>query len=116
AGGSVVITALFLRPTGSGRAIRAAAQNADLAQVVGVNLNSAIRRAFMLGGALAGAAAFTFALYYSRPFGAQGAESGLLAFAAALVGGIGSPLGARLAGLMLGLVGSFSDYFVSPHA
>ena len=110
----VGITAFFLYRTGTGRAIRAAAQNPELAQIVGVNLDGAIRRAFMLGGGLAGAAAFIFALYYARPFGQQGAESGLLAFAAALLGGIGSPLGALAAGLLLGVVGSFSDYFLSP--
>ena len=110
----VVVTAYVLQRTATGRAIRAAAQNPELAEIVGINLNATIRRAFMLGGGLAGVAAFTFALYYSRPFGQQGAESGLLAFAAALLGGIGSPLGALAAGLMLGIVGSFSDYFLSP--
>ncbi len=109
----VALTALFLNRTNTGRAIRAAAQNPELAKILGVDLNATIRRAFMLGGALAGAAAFTFALYYSRPFGAQGAESGLLAFAAALLGGFGSPLGALAAGLLLGVGGSFSDYFLS---
>ncbi len=110
----VGITAFFLYRTSTGRAIRAAAQNPEMAQIVGVNLDGAIRRAFMLGGGLAGAAAFIFALYYGRPFGRQGAESGLLAFAAALLGGIGSPLGALGAGLLLGIVSSFSDYFLSP--
>src|SRR5579859_952201 len=110
----VALTALFLSRSRTGRAIRAAAQNPDLAQIVGIDLDSTIRRAFIVSGGLAGAAAFTFAIYYSRPFGQQGAESGLLAFAAALLGGIGSPLGALAAGLMLGIVGSFSDYFLSP--
>ncbi|MBK8824710.1 MAG: hypothetical protein IPN58_19495, partial [Anaerolineales bacterium] len=67
-------------------------QNHALAEMVGVNVNSTINRAFAVGGALAGAAAFIFALYYSRPFGAHGAQSGLLAFTAALLGGIGNPL------------------------
>ncbi len=62
--------------------------------MVGVNRDGAIRRAFILGGALAGAAAFVFALYYVAPFGKDGAESGLIAFAAALMGGIGSAGGA----------------------
>jgi len=114
AGAFVAVTAYVLHRTTTGRAIRAAAQNPVLAQMMGINLNATIRRAFMLVGGLAGVAAFTFALYYSRPFGQQGAESGLLAFAAALLGGIGSPLGALAAGLMLGIVGSFSDYFLSP--
>ncbi|HEU5086854.1 MAG TPA: hypothetical protein VFT99_05390, partial [Roseiflexaceae bacterium] len=67
---------------------------------------------FALGGALGGAAAFIFALYYERPFGQHGAESGLLAFTAAVLGGVGSPFGALAGGILLGMVGSFSDYFL----
>ncbi len=109
----VVVTTYLLARTKFGFSIRAVAQNEELAQIVGVNRDGAIRRAFALGGALAGAAAFVFALYYGRPFGQAGAQSGLFAFAAALLGGIGSPFGALLSGLMLGLIGSFSDYFFS---
>ena len=89
----LIVTYILLR-TRLGRSIRAVAQDEELAQIVGVNRDGAIRRAFVLGGALAGVAAFVFALYYSRPFGQAGAESGLTAFAAALLGGIGSPVGA----------------------
>ncbi len=103
----------FLQRTRTGRAIRASAQNPLLAQMFGVNLDQTIRRAFALGGALAGAAAFVFALYYTRPFGDHGAESGLLAFAAALLGGIGSPVGALVSGLLMGVFAAFSDYFMS---
>jgi len=109
----VLVTTYILLGTKLGRSIRAVAQNEELAEMVGVNRDSAIRRAFALGGALAGAAAFVFALYYGRPFGSDGAESGLIAFAAALLGGIGSAFGALLSGLTLGVVGSFSDYFLS---
>ncbi len=109
----VLVTTYILQKTKTGQAIRAVAQNEELAQIVGVPRDGAILRAFALGGALAGAAGFVFALYYSRPFGQAGAESGLVAFAAALLGGIGSPLGALISGLTLGVVGSFSDYFLT---
>jgi branched-chain amino acid transport system permease protein len=109
----VLVTTYVLLGTKLGKSVRAVAQNEELAQMVGVNRDGAIRRAFALGGALAGAAAFVFALYYSRPFGSDGAESGLIAFAAALLGGIGSPLGALMSGLTLSVVGSFSDYFLT---
>ena len=102
----------FLRRTTTGRAIRAAAQNSQLAQISGVNLDQAIRRAFAFGGALAGVAAFVFAMYYTRPFGLNGAESGLMAFAAAILGGIGSPIGALLSALLMGVFSAFSDYFL----
>ena len=109
----VVVVTYIVIHTKLGLSIRAIAQNEELAQVVGVNRDGAIRRAFVLGGALAGAAGFVFALYYSRPFGQAGQESGLMAFAAALLGGIGSPVGAMFSGLLLSVAGSFSDYFLS---
>ncbi len=106
-------TTWFLKRTRTGRAIRACAQDAAVAQMCGVNLNRTIRRAFAFGGALTGIAAFTFALYYTRPFGDAGAESGLLAFAAAILGGIGNPIGALLSALLIGVFSSFSDYLLN---
>ncbi len=106
-------TTWFLKRTRTGRAIRACAQDAVVAQMCGVNLDGTIRRAFAVGGALAGIAAFTFVMYYTRPLGAAGAESGLLAFAAAILGGIGNPVGALISALFIGVFSSFSDYLLS---
>ena len=103
----------FLRRTATGRSIRACSQDPQLAQLCGVDPDAAIQRAFAYGGALAGAAAFVFALYYARSFGSHGAQSGLLAFTAAILGGIGSPVGALLSGLVLGAFAAFSDYFLA---
>ena len=108
----VLLTTWFLQRTRAGRAIRALSQNPQAAQLVGVHVDKSITRAFAIGGALAGAAAFIFAMYYGRPFGAHGAQSGLLAFAAALLGGIGSPIGALTSGLTMGIVSSLSDYYL----
>lgn len=109
----VMAATLFMQKTRAGRAIRALAQNTQLAQMVGVNVDASIRNAFAVGGAFAGSAAFFFALYYGRPFGAHGAQSGLLAFAAAILGGVGSPVGALISGLLIGVVSSISDYYLS---
>ena len=106
-------TTWFLKRTRTGRALRACAQDAVVAQICGVNLDQTIRRAFAVGGILAGIAAFTFVMYYTRPLGTAGAESGLLAFAAAILGGIGNPIGALLAALSLGVFAAFSDYALS---
>lgn len=108
----VLLATWFLQKTRTGRAIRALSQHQSAAQVVGVNIDQTITRAFAVGGAFAGSAAFIFALYYGRPFGAHGAQSGLLAFAAALLGGIGSPIGALTSGLTMGVVSSLSDYYL----
>lgn len=103
---------LFLNRTSTGRAFRAISQNATLAQICGVPLDATISRAFAFSGALAGSAAFVFALYYARPFGNHGAQSGLLAFTAAILGGIGNPVGALISALIIGVFSSFSDYFL----
>lgn len=106
-----LLTSWFLSTTRAGRALRACAQDAETARLCGVDHNSAIRLAFVLGGALAGAAAWLFALYYSHPYTEYGVESGLFAFTAAVLGGIGRPRGAFLSGLLLGVLAAYSDFF-----
>ncbi len=110
--GLALLVSWYLRSTRSGRSLRACAQDPELAELCGVNRDAAIRLTFALGGALAGIAAFIFAMYYNRPFGQHGAQSGLIAFAAAVLGGIGSPIGALLSGLLFGVLSSFSDFFL----
>lgn len=109
----VALATRFVYRSSTGRALRALTQNQTLAQMVGVNVDATIQHAFAVGGALAGAAAFIFALYYGRPFGTHGAQSGLLAFTAALLGGIGNPLGALISSLGIGIVSALSDYYLS---
>ena len=110
--GLALLVSWFLRSTRAGRSLRACAQDPEAAQLCGVNRERAIRPTFALGGALAGVSAFIFAMYYNRPFGQHGAQSGLIAFAAAVLGGIGSPIGALLSGLLFGVLSSFSDFFL----
>ncbi|HNC87742.1 MAG TPA: hypothetical protein PL000_02240 [Anaerolineales bacterium] len=103
----------FIQNSKTGRAIRAVSQNPQAAQILGVNIGGTIRKAFAFGGAFAGAAGFIFALYYSRPFGSHGAQSGLFAFMTALLGGIGNPFGALVSGLLIGGLSSLSDYYLT---
>mgnify|MGYP001335361870 CR=1 FL=1 len=103
----------LLGRTRLGRAIRACAENAEAALILGIDPTRQINRAFVLGGALAGLAAFLHATYYTAPYSAYGAASGLIAFSAALLGGIGNPLGALAAGLIIGVARAFSDYYLS---
>jgi branched-chain amino acid transport system permease protein len=109
----VSLATWFMLRTRTGKAIRALSQGHQMAEMIGINVNQTIRRAFALGGAFAGAAGFIFALYYSRPFGSHGAQSGLFAFMAALLGGIGNPFGALTSGLLIGVVSSLSDYYLA---
>lgn len=103
----------LLQKMRTGKAIRAVAQNQELARICGVDPDAVIRQTFVLGGALAGIAAFAFATYYTRPFGIAGPQSGLVAFTAAILGGVGNPVGALVAALVLGISAAFSDYFLA---
>jgi branched-chain amino acid transport system permease protein len=113
AGALALGVSAFLRATRAGKALRACAQDAEMAALCGVNPDASIRLAFGLGGALTGVAAFVYALYYTGPFTQYGAQSGLVAFTAAVLGGIGQPGGALWAGLLLGTIGTLSDYFLA---
>lgn len=95
-----------------GRAIRACAQDPEMAQLCGINRNYIARLTFAIGGVLAAASAFVFTFYYNRPLGQHGVDSGLTAFAAAVLGGIGNPFGAFVSGLVFGVFSAFSDYFI----
>ena len=102
---------LIIQRTKLGKAVRAVAQDAKLAQLVGVNADRTFLQVFMLGGAMAGVAAFVFTAYYTHPFANHGAQSGLIALAAAILGGVGNPIGALVAGLLIGVVSAYSDFF-----
>jgi branched-chain amino acid transport system permease protein len=111
--GLALLVGWYLRSTRAGRALRAVAQDAEMAQLCGVDHGGAIRLAFAIGGGLAGAAAFIFAIYYAHPYTEYGVESGLLAFTAAVLGGIGRPRGAFWSGLILGVLAALSDFFIA---
>jgi len=93
-----------------GQAIRAVSQDPRLARLVGVNSDRVFFQVFLLGGAMTGIASFVFTAYYTHPFAQHGAQSGLIALTAAILGGVGNPVGALLAGLLIGVVSAFSDY------
>ena len=81
---------LFVNRTRLGKAMRATAQDAEAARMMGVDVDRVIMTAFFLGSALAGAAALIFGLYYNYTSFIIGYTAGLRAFTAAVLGGIGS--------------------------
>jgi branched-chain amino acid transport system permease protein len=99
----------FIRSTRLGRAMRATAQDPEAARLMGINVNQTISLTFMIGGALAGAAGLIYALYQTNIWYFQGFKAGLIAFTAAVMGGIGNIAGAVLGGLIIGVIQSFSD-------
>jgi branched-chain amino acid transport system permease protein len=95
--------------TKMGKAMRATAQDQDAARLMGINVNRVISFTFGLGGALAGVAG----LIYQQTIGTTnynlGFQLGLIAFTAAVLGGIGNLTGAVVGGVLIGLIQGFND-------
>jgi branched-chain amino acid transport system permease protein len=99
----------FVRQTKFGRGIRAVAQDAEAASMMGVNIDRVVVVTFLIGGLMAGAAGFLYILVLGVPaFWFLGFLPGIKAFTAAVLGGIGNIRGAMLGGLLLGIVEAYS--------
>jgi branched-chain amino acid transport system permease protein len=96
-----------------GQGIRAVAQDADTAGLMGVDIDRVIVMTFVIGGLLGGAAGFLFGLQYGVFYG-MGTVPGIKAFTAAVLGGIGNVRGAVLGGLLLGIVESLATACINP--
>lgn len=96
----------FVMRTKTGKAIRAVAEDKDVAALMGINVDRTISITFATGAAMAGAAGILYALLFSQTQFIMGFIPGIKAFTAAVLGGIGSVPGAALGGLFLGLIES----------
>ena len=105
----IVGITVFIGRARLGRAMRACAQDPDAARLMGINVDATIAATFLLGGLMAGAAGLYFALYQTTVWYFQGFTAGLLAFTAAVMGGIGNLRGAVLGGLIIGIIQQMSD-------
>jgi branched-chain amino acid transport system permease protein len=76
---------------------------------MGINVDSTISLTFLLGGLLAGAGGLIYALYQTNVWYFQGFRAGLIAFTAAVMGGIGNIKGAVLGGIIIGCIQQISD-------
>lgn len=92
-----------------GRAMRAVAQDREAAALMGVNVDRIIAITFFIGAALAGAAGFIYGLQYGSSIFYIGFQLGLIAFTAAVLGGIGNLVGAMLGGVLIGIVDSLAS-------
>ena len=97
------LAALVYR-TPLGTAMRATAQNPQVAGLMGVDVNRVIAATFVIGAALGAVAGVLFGTYYGIAQYTMGSILGLKAFSAAVLGGIGNIPGAMLGGILLGLV------------
>jgi branched-chain amino acid transport system permease protein len=95
--------------TRQGKGMRAAAQDRDAAAMMGINVNRTISFTFLLAGALAGAAGLLYALYFGQVRYDTGFQLGLIAFTAAVLGGIGNLPGAVLGAVSIGFIQAYND-------
>lgn len=104
---------LFLQKTKTGKAMRAASDNIELARVSGINIDRVILYTWIIGAALAAAAGILGGLENKFITPNSGWEMLLPIFAAVILGGIGSPYGAIAGGMIIGLSEEISTAFIS---
>ncbi|AEC02312.1 branched-chain amino acid ABC transporter permease [Parasphaerochaeta coccoides] len=97
---------LFVDKTRMGKAMRATSLDQETAQLMGINVNHIISMTFAIGSALAAVGGILIALDF-KVYASMGMMTGLKAFVAAVVGGIGNISGAMLGGVLLGLLETF---------
>jgi branched-chain amino acid transport system permease protein len=100
----MVVLQLFVQRTRIGRAMRSTASDREAAALMGVDINRTIAVTFFIGSALAGAAGVVQGLYFGNIQFTLGFQSGLKAFTAAVLGGIGNLSGAAIGGFFIGFV------------
>jgi branched-chain amino acid transport system permease protein len=105
----VLLLTTFISQSRLGRAMRATAQDPEAARLMGINVDTTISVTFLLGGIMAGAAGLIYALYQTTIWYFQGFQAGLIAFTAAVMGGIGNLKGAVLGGFIIGIIQQISD-------
>jgi branched-chain amino acid transport system permease protein len=88
--------------------MRATSQDPDAAAIMGIDVNRTISFTFLLAGGLAGAGGLLFLLEFNMRYD-TGFELGLIAFTAAVLGGIGNLTGAVLGGVVIGLIQAFNE-------
>jgi branched-chain amino acid transport system permease protein len=109
--GMLLVVDRLVRATRLGQSIRAVAEDSETAALLGVDVDRVIVATFVLGGLLAGAGGFLYAMTFNASY-TMGFVPGIKAFTAAVLGGIGNVRGAVLGGLLLGVVESFGGYLL----
>ncbi len=94
----------FVRVTRLGKAMRATAQDRNAALLCGINVNRTISATFFIGSALAAAGAIVYSINYSLIQWNLGYRLGIIAFTAAVLGGIGNIVGAGIGGFLIGVI------------
>jgi branched-chain amino acid transport system permease protein len=104
----------FVMQTRNGKAMRAVSTNLDAAKLMGIDSDRVIRQTFAIGSGLAAAGGILFGLDQVLINPLMGVLTGLKAFVAAVLGGIGNIPGAVLGGLLIGLAEQLTAGYLSP--
>jgi branched-chain amino acid transport system permease protein len=99
----------LVQKTRVGKAMRATAQDRDASLLMGIDVDKIISFTFGIGGALAGAAGVLFVQVNGRTSYDLGFRLGLIAFTAAVLGGVGNLLGAVVGGVLIGVIQALND-------
>jgi branched-chain amino acid transport system permease protein len=94
----------FVRITRLGKAMRATAQDRNASLLCGINVNRTISATFFIGSALAAAGAIVYSINYNLIQWSLGYRLGIIAFTAAVLGGIGNIVGAGVGGFLIGVI------------
>ncbi len=92
----------FVERTKTGKAMRAVAEDKEIASLMGINVDRTIVTTFAVGGAMAGIAGILWGLLFRSVIATTGFLPGIKAFTAAVVGGVGNLGGAMAGGVSLG--------------
>jgi branched-chain amino acid transport system permease protein len=113
---TIVLTVLlqvYINRSRMGRAMRATAQDPDVARLMGINPDRTIVLTFAIGAVLAGVAGVLYGVHINNISIDIGFQNGIFAFTAAVLGGIGSIRGAVIGGFIIGLVKSLSGQYIA---
>ncbi|MCY4244332.1 MAG: branched-chain amino acid ABC transporter permease, partial [Gammaproteobacteria bacterium] len=108
----VALRALLLK-TQMGRALRAVAESATTAEILGIGVTRLVPAVFIIGGLFAALAGMLFALNYQQVHPYMGEEVALKGISAMVIGGMGNVWGAVLGGLLIGLAEVLSIHFLN---
>jgi branched-chain amino acid transport system permease protein len=104
----LLILTWFVRSTKQGKGMRAVAQDREASAMMGIDVNRTISVTFFLAGGLAAVAGLVYLLQFNIRYD-TGFELGLIAFTAAVLGGIGNLTGAVLGALVIGMVQAWNE-------
>jgi branched-chain amino acid transport system permease protein len=104
----LVLLSWLVKSTRQGKSMRATSQDPEAAAIMGIDVNRTISFTFVLAGALAGIAGVLYLVEFNMRYD-TGFQLGLIAFTAAVLGGIGNLTGAVVGALLIGLIQAFNE-------